>query len=413
MFYLNNENIEEMFREAAEKYQLTTDAAFDWERIEQTLKDERDKAAQINQQRKRRKRRFALLYLLLLPLGWFANYTWNNYFENKAPNKETVNQSHIQKVESEVKASANTKIPKDQSIQSLITQKLIMQEKKNSYLNKEPDVNGFNGKAQNDYARTNNSIFRNNDYQNFISSIKKNKQLNFPQTELTNANDIISNTTQEKVNAELSLEQKKVTIKMRKSGFYAGLVFSPDVTFIKFQHASGIGSSFGLIAGYRFNNKWSIETGLLSDRKKYFTEGDYFDKDNVDYLQGKELINANGKCSMIEIPLNTRYTFAEQKKGKWAAIMGVSTYFVNKEFYRYAIIENGQYEQSDHTYYHSGHQITPVLNFAVGYEHNIGNDLDLRVEPYYKMPLSGMGTGKLYLSSAGINFGITKSFGVR
>jgi hypothetical protein len=410
MFYLNNENIEEMFREAAEKYQITADSAYDWGRIEQTLKDEKDKAARLYNRKKRRNATFALIYLLLLPLGWVANYTWNNYFENKTPNKETINQSNIQKVESEVKTSAHTKIPENQYAQSLVTQKFIMQGKNNSYLNMGSDVNG-NGNTQSDYTRTNNITLKNNDYQNFISSLEKNKQqLNFPQTGLTNTNDIVSNTTQEKLNPSFSLQEKKITIRKQQSGFYAGLVFSPDLTFIKFQQASGIGSSFGLIAGYRFNNKWSIETGVLSDRKKYFTEGDYFDKANVDYLQGKELINANGKCSMIEIPLNARYTFAEQRKGKWTATIGMSTYFVSKEFYRYAIIENGQLEQSDHTYYHSGHQITSVLNFAVGYEHNIGNNLDLRIEPYYKLPLTGMGTGRLYLSSTGLNIGITKFF---
>jgi hypothetical protein len=40
----------------------------------------------------------------------------------------------------------------------------------------------------------------------------------------------------------------------------------------------------------------------------------------------------------------------------------------------------------------------------------MGNGLELRLEPYYKLPLGGMGTGKLYLTSTGLNIGITKSF---
>lgn len=404
MFYLNNEDIEEMFREAAERYKVTTDAAFDWERIEQTLRNERDKAAGIAQQKKRRKLRYALFSLLLLPLGWFASYTWNDYFENKVAYTETAKQSNIHKDEMEIKSSLNINPAAKQPTQSLIAGNFNIQQKNNSLFNIMSGANTIIADTQNEYVITSNKY-------NLLNNIESNKrQLNFLKPALTNENAIVSNTTQQKMNKDFSLEKKITIIKKRQSGFYAGLVFSPDITFIKFQHTQGIGSSFGLIAGYRFNNKWSIETGLLADSKKYFTEGDYFDKANVDYLQDKELINLKGKCSMIEIPFNTRYTFAEQKKGKWTATLGMSAYFVNKEFYHYTVIENGQEERSDHTYYHSGNKITPVLNFAVGYEHNLANNLDLRIEPYYKLPLNGMGTGKLYLSSTGINIGITKLF---
>jgi hypothetical protein len=48
---------------------------------------------------------------------------------------------------------------------------------------------------------------------------------------------------------------------------------------------------------------------------------------------------------MAEIPLNAKYTLSEGKKGRWTATIGVSTYFVNKESYNYAVVETGSWNK--------------------------------------------------------------------
>lgn len=401
MFYLNNNNIEEMFREAAEKYRLPSDAAFDWERIERNLTDEKSKATALQQQKKRRKSFFIISCLLLIPLGWFANM-WYNHTENKNAQKSFASQNNIQKSEQEKNSAKNNYTGSDnKQSQSFF--------KASAHTEKEDPLSI--GEVLNQNIQSFNSILfptehimlpnRKNNMKNNAATFNINK----PKTiELQHFNQT------KKIEAFVnSYSPKTITIN-KQSGFYAGLVFSPDISFVRFQKATGIGTSFGIIAGYKFNNKWSIETGLLSDKKKYYTKGNYFDKQNEAYLLDKELLYVDGNCKMIEIPVNARYTFLEQKKGKWTASVGISSYFLSKEFYRYALVENGQQEQSEHTYYHSDHHTTTVLNFGAGFEHSIGSTLQLRIEPYYKLPISSMGKGKLYLSSAGINVGIIKSF---
>jgi len=51
-----------------------------------------------------------------------------------------------------------------------------------------------------------------------------------------------------------------------------------------------------------------------------------------------------------------------------------------------------------------------AVNISIGYERTFWKSYNLRVEPYFRMPLSGVGTGNLSLNSAGIFMGIGKRF---
>jgi hypothetical protein len=50
------------------------------------------------------------------------------------------------------------------------------------------------------------------------------------------------------------------------------------------------------------------------------------------------------------------------------------------------------------------------LSLSAGYTHRLGNFADLRIEPYVKVPLSGMGIGSVPLFSAGLQVGLTRKF---
>ena len=49
------------------------------------------------------------------------------------------------------------------------------------------------------------------------------------------------------------------------------------------------------------------------------------------------------------------------------------------------------------------------MNISAGYEIKAGTKNYLRFEPYYKIPLMGVGTGSLPLSSAGVQYCIYKT----
>ncbi len=174
------------------------------------------------------------------------------------------------------------------------------------------------------------------------------------------------------------------------------------------QSVKAVGTTFGILGGYTFNPKWSLETGVYLDMKKYFTEGQYFSKKNVLPLRYVNLLDVNGTCNMVEIPVNLRYNLSSGKSRKWFATAGLSTYLMSKEWYDYHYLSYGTPMDNAFTYRKPYHYLFSVLNMSLGYEQKLGRIGNLRLEPYLRVPLSGIGTGSLSIMSAGLNLGITR-----
>jgi Outer membrane protein beta-barrel domain len=197
----------------------------------------------------------------------------------------------------------------------------------------------------------------------------------------------------------------------RTKHFYAGIFGSPDLSTVKMQSVKGVGSTFGVILGYTFNGgHWAIETGANLDRKKYYTDGEYFNTKEVNLPLNSYLTEVNGICYMWEIPLNVRYNFNPGAKTSWFATAGFSTYLMSHEKYAYGLQWSGStavYDSSWNIHKPSQYPFS-IVNLSAGFEQRLGKIGNLRVEPYVRLPLTGLGTGKLSIMSAGVNIGITR-----
>ncbi|MBN9384531.1 MAG: PorT family protein [Chitinophagaceae bacterium] len=211
-------------------------------------------------------------------------------------------------------------------------------------------------------------------------------------------------TTQQK-----TAQKDKTKLQKPKPSFYVGILGSPDLSTIKMQSVKSVGYNFGLLLGYSFNSRWSIETGLYYDRKKYYTDGEYFSKEKVPQLNNYNIKTADGFCNMWEIPLNVRYNFSRGDKIKWFATVGFSNYLMTGETYTFtgstAWDPNWKKTWSYTTPYKYWFSI---LDFSVGFEQRLGKIGNLRLEPFVRVPLTGVGTGSLSIMSAGLNIGITR-----
>jgi hypothetical protein len=208
--------------------------------------------------------------------------------------------------------------------------------------------------------------------------------------------------------------KKDATTKQPKSKtkhFYAGVFGSPDLSTVKMQSVKGVGTTFGLILGYTFNGgHWAIETGAYVDRKKYYTDGEYFNTKEVRVPSNSYLDDVDGTCYMWEIPLNVRYNFNPGAKTAWFATAGFSTYLMSHEIYTYGYNWRGSATVWDSTWniHKSSQYPFSIINLSAGFEQRLGKIGNLRVEPYVRLPLTGLGTGKLPIMSAGVNIGITR-----
>jgi hypothetical protein len=141
--------------------------------------------------------------------------------------------------------------------------------------------------------------------------------------------------------SSIQSSKKNSSEKNSRSKFYIGAFVAPDVTFVEFQKANGLGATFGLTAGYQFNKNWSIESGISLNTKKYYTDGEYFDKSNVPDFYNAQLLSVDGSCNMIEVPLNIRYKFSSNSNHNFTVAAGTSSYFMTKESYNYSMIAWG------------------------------------------------------------------------
>ena len=206
---------------------------------------------------------------------------------------------------------------------------------------------------------------------------------------------------------EVTESLQKKNRKQKEHGLYAGIVFSPDISTVKFQSIKKIGVSMGVLVGYQINKRISVESGVSWSIKNYYTDGKYFSTTRVYTNSTAKIKNVDGVCNMIEIPLTIKYNLTTCKTN-FSTSAGLSSYLIKNEKYNYTIDNSGQQYQHSATYSNSSTALLAVANFSVGYNKALKKNISLRIEPYIKIPLKGMGIGSLPIMSTGFNIGITK-----
>lgn len=417
-----NNDMYELFRMAAENYPLRTDNA-DFEKVRAGLlagNVTTDVVANKN-------RRGLWLLLLLLPLGW-AGY---NYIFNPAPSNKSVaikndaranNNKQSQSATKQNNVTAVTeKSNQSNQHQSIISNSVpaqdVIQKNSNNVVvisysknlltanyqspgDKKSDGGSF---ATNDKSTINTTGVEDNK----IQPVEKNnddKKINEVSDRIDKVNKDVAITDVTKNDAPTSNKNKK----QKDNFFYAGVFAGPDISNVKSQAIKNYGANMGIILGYQLNKKLSIETGLDWDKKYYYSDGQYFNTGKIYLPANTKIAYVDGNCKMIEIPLNIKYNFKSSGKATWFSVLGVSSYFMKQENYDYTIISTGQPYPYSKSYNQSSKFLLSALNVSAGYNRSLGKVAKLRVEPYVKIPLKGIGIGSLPITSVGVNIGITK-----
>jgi hypothetical protein len=203
-------------------------------------------------------------------------------------------------------------------------------------------------------------------------------------------------------------QSPKQNIRVQKEkGLYAGIVAGMDLSSVRFQSV-GAGASQGLILGYAFNNRWSVESGVLWDKKRYYDDGSNFNPPGYTPTPSVQIISVNGTNKNYEWPINVRYTIIPRKNSLFATA-GLSSYFMKSEHFEYEYVQNSQPGGHNYiTYTNATKNWFSVVNFSLGYSHKLGSVGSLRIEPYFKVPIKNLGTANMPIMSTGLNIGFTR-----
>jgi hypothetical protein len=195
---------------------------------------------------------------------------------------------------------------------------------------------------------------------------------------------------------------------LRRSRFYYGLKVGPDFTSIKGQRIENTGWAAGIILGYQFHPRWSIEMSALWSKKQYYTDGKYFDKTRANIPANVNIYYLDGGCNMVEVPIAVRYLFSK-RENSFFATAGLNSYFMKKEDYAYeANAGTGVYE-GYRTYKNTGSHFAATLQLTGGYQFKVFNKTNIRIEPYLQLPLQNVGIGRMPITSTGVHFGLIRN----
>ncbi|HLK31016.1 MAG TPA: hypothetical protein VKT28_20730 [Puia sp.] len=470
---MNNDDMDELFRDAAKRYPLKTDGVADWDKVSGALRtDAGIPFADAAEFKKEKKRRVFLWWILLLPLGWIGHESWQKL--NGGNEKKMVSVAKVADVETknattEKTIKENSSNLNDEKKEAVTDNKIanntlaiaqkadnknnvaVSTNQKSKNLRSEGFVanknihskNIFNTQktetekniakaviknANDDKQKIADKTINKNNQEGHAETDKKEDALknNVANTPVQKNDDALKSTAKKEYNvvtkqttnpmpeAVAGKKAAKTAVKLKKDfHFYAALMVGADISTVKMQSVKGVGGSVGLLLGYHFSrSRFNIETGIYWDTKKYYSAGEYFNKSKLPPgWQSENLLYVNGNCNMFEIPINVRYNFIQHKATTFFATAGLSSYIMNKEAYSYRLVDNSGWAwDGDKSYYHSTQNWFSILNLSAGYEHHLGKIGDIRIEPYAKLPLSGIGLGSLSLSSLGLNVGLSKRF---
>lgn len=198
--------------------------------------------------------------------------------------------------------------------------------------------------------------------------------------------------------------------KSNKSGkFSINLSLGPDISSVGIDNPGKLKMQYGIGIGYALSKKISLRAGFYASRKIYKADSaDYHPpKAFWTYFDNLQTIDAN--CLVYEIPVNVVYNFSSSGKHNWFASAGLSSYLMKKETYNYLYKDSWNQPQIySRSYKNENSHFFSVLSISGGYQYHLTDRFSLMAEPYMKMPLTGVGFGKVKLNSGGLLF--TASF---
>jgi hypothetical protein len=188
-----------------------------------------------------------------------------------------------------------------------------------------------------------------------------------------------------------------------KRSFSIGVGAGPDVSGVNLDNTGKVTFAYGAQLGYTFSKNFTIRTGFYVARKIYSADAaDYHQQGGGNY---NYLSSVNANCKVYEIPLTVSYNFGDVKKHAWFVSTGLSSYFMKKESYEYFYKDpSGVTYNTSWSVSNKNQHYLSVLDICGGYMYFVNKQFSLIAEPSLKLPLAGIGVGKIKLNSAGILF---------
>ncbi|MEO8860717.1 MAG: hypothetical protein ABI358_04800, partial [Ginsengibacter sp.] len=205
--------------------------------------------------------------------------------------------------------------------------------------------------------------------------------------------------------AKTSLPAKKSTKTNNKfsKNFAIDISAGPDVSIAGLDKAGKITIGYGVGLRYNLSTRFTLHTGFyIADKIYSANKNDYHAPPSAGY---NYLFNIDANCKVYEIPVTVSYNFGKAKNHQWFVGGGLSSYIMKKESYDYYYkYPSGYVDTKSSSISNKNQHYFAILDISAGYQYNFNKRVSLIAEPYLKIPMTGVGEGKVKLNSGGILF---------
>ena len=327
-------DMEDLLRKASEAYPLKpTDDR--WEEIASKLTAA--PAPHAESKKKSGYKKYGMFFLLLF-LFLFISDLLFNHFNNIESGKKQVHSSNEAKDGSPVK-------PFQPGVNNLLNKNTAQPTARRRQINDNPanpetgDPNGsvnLSGPGNKERFTYPNSITNEEETKMLYPERKKiihPERNNFFKKESGLIPDTFSFRLYDQLISFLQTSKQRSSKTLSRKGFYYGVLAGAELNRVKNQHLKKTGWNLGLLAGYSFLKKFSVETGLLVSQKYYTTSGNYFSMKEIGATMPPpmKIMEVEGSSKLIEIPLVLRYYAIQNFQRTFFASAGFSSYILTKE----------------------------------------------------------------------------------
>ena len=186
---------------------------------------------------------------------------------------------------------------------------------------------------------------------------------------------------------------------------------APDVTSSKTSVGTKISSNLGVLLSYPLGKQLSISSGAVFARKLY----DYGGGPRPEYSIAAGSWELNADCYVIDVPVNVNYQVLKKRDYIVSINSGLSSYFMLKEKYNYRSTDlNGVEQRTAIEINNQNQHIFGIANFSISIDRKVSDKVSVGIQPFLKVPLTGIGNYDYYLRSKGVAVSLSiKPFGVK
>jgi hypothetical protein len=251
--------------------------------------------------------------------------------------------------------------------------------------------------------------------QKTIAVVKAQETVNIPQQQLTNKveESVIAQTVPEANNLDASdnadTKVKKAIKVKRKIPFSLAISVGPDFNSANALVGGKSSLALGVGVGVGLTKRLSVQTGLVYGSKNYTANGYNYTFNNP--ATAATIAQINAACKVLEIPLRASYNLSDNQKRSIDLNAGLSSYLMLKENYvfKYTVASGRPDRISEKT--NANQHFLSVIDLSATYNIKLKNKkLGFGIEPYVKIPLSGIGEGNVPLKSSGVSLKLRYDF---